>query len=187
MVGKATFSEAVAKVMQLLEGVPDPEVPVLSVVDLGIIREVRVQQPDTAPGQDAPDRRGTGRGPAVTVVITPTYTGCPAMDMIRATIRMTLASAGYNPVDIQTVLSPAWTTEWLSENARQKLEAFGIAPPNPVPSVCHPDLFQPDDAVRCPRCQSYRTELVSRFGSTACKALYKCNDCHEPFDYFKCH
>jgi ring-1,2-phenylacetyl-CoA epoxidase subunit PaaD len=169
MVGKATFSEAVAKVMQLLEGVPDPEVPVLSVVDLGIIREVRV---DSA---------------AVTVVITPTYTGCPAMDMIRATIRMTLASAGYNPVDIQTVLSPAWTTEWLSENARQKLEAFGIAPPNPVPSVCHLDLFQPDDAVRCPRCQSYRTELVSRFGSTACKALYKCNDCHEPFDYFKCH
>lgn len=158
------------RVMKLLEGVPDPEVPVLTILDLGIVRDVQFHAP-------------TG----VTVVITPTYTGCPAMDMIRMNIRMTLLSHGYDPVDIRTTLSPPWTTEWLSETARQKLEAFGIAPPNPVQSVCHPGLFQQDEAVRCPRCQSYHTGLVSRFGSTACKALYRCYDCQEPFDYFKCH
>ena len=159
-----------ARVMKLLEGIPDPEVPVLTILDLGIVRDVQLHAP-------------TG----VTVVITPTYTGCPAMDMIRMNIRMTLASQGYDPVDIRTTLSPPWTTEWLSETARQKLEAFGIAPPNPIQSVCHPVLFQQEEAVRCPRCQSYHTGLVSRFGSTACKAQYRCYDCHEPFDYFKCH
>ena len=156
--------------MDLLENVPDPEVPVLSVVDLGIVREVELIPP---------------RG--VTVVITPTYTGCPAMDVIGMNIRMTLTSCGYEPVLVRTILFPAWTTNWLSEMAKQKLEAFGIAPPNPGQSVCHTDLFQAEEAVRCPRCQSDHTGLISRFGSTACKALYRCYDCKEPFDYFKCH
>lgn len=163
-------------VMHLLEGIPDPEVPVLSILDLGIVRDVRVYP---ASGPDA--------FPGVTVMITPTYNGCPAVDVICTTIRMMLAAEGYSPVDVRTTLSPAWSTEWMSDAAKEKLEAFGIAPPNPVPSVCHLDLFQKDEAVRCPRCGSLHTEVVSRFGSTACKALYRCNDCQEPFDYFKSH
>jgi ring-1,2-phenylacetyl-CoA epoxidase subunit PaaD len=166
-----------ARVLQLLEGIPDPEVPVLTILDLDIVRDIQLHPSDKG-----------GAGPTgVTVVITPTYTGCPAMDMISMSIRMTLASHGYDPVDIRTTLSPPWTTEWLSEKSRQKLEAYGIAPPNPIQSVCHPGLFQQEEGVRCPRCQSYHTGLISRFGSTPCKALYRCNDCHEPFDYFKCH
>ena len=159
------------KVMALLEGIPDPEVPILNILDLGIVREVKVGDP----------------AGGVTVVVTPTYNGCPAMDVIRMNVRMTLLAAGYFPVDIKTTLSPAWTTEWLTEAARDKLEAFGIAPPNPVPSVCHHELFSKEEAVRCPLCGSYHTELVSRFGSTACKAQYRCLDCLEPFDYFKSH
>jgi ring-1,2-phenylacetyl-CoA epoxidase subunit PaaD len=162
--------------MDLLETIPDPEVPVLTILDLGIVRDVRVY-PAAA----------DGGVPGVTVMITPTYNGCPAIDVISMTIRMILAAEGYDPVDVRTTLSPAWSTEWLSDKAREKLESFGIAPPNPVPSVCHLDLFQQDEAVRCPHCGSYHTEVVSRFGSTACKALYKCLDCREPFDYFKSH
>jgi ring-1,2-phenylacetyl-CoA epoxidase subunit PaaD len=174
----------IARVLKLLEGIPDPEVPVLTILDLGIVRDVQVHPSDErVPYAADGSRTPTG----LTVLITPTYTGCPAMDMIRMSIRITLAAHGYDPVDIRTTLSPPWTTEWLSETAKQKLEAFGIAPPNPVQSVCHPGLFQQEEAVRCPRCQSYHTGLVSRFGSTACKALYRCYDCHEPFDYFKCH
>jgi len=161
---------ATQRVMQLLEGVPDPEVPVLNIIDLGIVREIELIPPA-----------------GVIVVITPTYTGCPAMDVISMNIRMTLGSNGYAPVDIRTTLSPPWTTEWMSEAAKQKLEAFGFAPPNSAQSVCHLDLFQAEEAVRCPRCHSYHTGLISRFGSTACKALYRCNDCKESFDYFKCH
>lgn len=163
-------------VMQLLEGIPDPEVPVLNILDLGIVRDVRVY-----PASEQ------GAFPGVTVMITPTYNGCPALDVIRMSIRMTLAAAGYAPVEVRTTLSPPWSTEWISDAAREKLEAFGIAPPNAVPSVCHLDLFQQDESVRCPHCGSYHTEVVSRFGSTACKALYRCVDCREPFDYFKSH
>ncbi len=167
-------ASTISTVMKLLEGIPDPEVPVLNILDLGIVRDVRVYAT-------------TGDVTGVTVMITPTYNGCPAVDAIRMSIRMTLAAAGYNPVDIRTTLSPAWSTEWMSDKAREKLESFGIAPPNSVPSVCHLDLFQQDEAVRCPRCGSHHTEMVSRFGSTACKALYRCLDCLEPFDYFKSH
>jgi ring-1,2-phenylacetyl-CoA epoxidase subunit PaaD len=208
------------KVMKLLEGIPDPEVPVLNILDLGIVRDVKVYpsgeegdsygfqadktgfqadktgfqadktgfQADSngfPPNKNAFHRDRNGLG--VTVVITPTYVGCPAVDMIKATIHMTLTSEGYYPVEVRTTLFPAWTTEWLSEEARGKLEAFGIAPPNPVPSVCHLEPFQKEEAVCCPRCHSYHTEMISSFGSTACKAMYRCLDCQEPFDYFKCH
>jgi ring-1,2-phenylacetyl-CoA epoxidase subunit PaaD len=154
---------------RILEGVADPEVPALSVMDLGIIREVHVQDG------------------AADIVITPTYSGCPAMDMIRMQIRLVLAEQGYAPVHITTVLSPAWTTDWMSEKGKQKLLAYGIAPPTPVQQVCTPKLFQREEAIACPRCNSYNTRMVSEFGSTACKALYRCEDCREPFDYFKCH
>jgi ring-1,2-phenylacetyl-CoA epoxidase subunit PaaD len=161
--------EETKTIWSLLETVTDPEVPVLSVVDLGIIREVRMTE---------------GRPE---IVITPTYSGCPAMDVIRMNIRMVLLQHGYTDVRLTTVLSPAWTTDWMSEKGKEKLMAYGIAPPMPVPVVCHPGLFQQEEAIPCPHCRSYHTTLISQFGSTACKALYRCEDCHEPFDYFKCH
>ncbi|HEX9510611.1 MAG TPA: 1,2-phenylacetyl-CoA epoxidase subunit PaaD [Puia sp.] len=158
-----------AKIWSLLEDVIDPEVPVLSILDLGIVRDVKVEE---------------GK---VEVVITPTYSGCPAMDVIRMHIKMTLLQQGYETVNIRTVLSPAWTTDWMSEKGKDKLRAFGIAAPTPVQQVCHPGLFSREEAIPCPRCQSLHTSLISQFGSTACKALYRCEDCKEPFDYFKCH
>jgi len=145
-------------IWSLLETVNDPEVPVLSVVDLGLIREVRVNNEE------------------LEIILTPTYSGCPAMDLIRMSIRMTLL-----------VLSPAWTTDWMSERGKEKLKAYGIAPPLPSQQVCRPALFQREEAIECPHCHSYHTMRISEFGSTACKALYRCKDCGEPFDYFKCH
>lgn len=153
---------------EILDTVQDPEVPVLSIIDLGVLRDVIIN------------------GNQVEVVITPTYSGCPAMDMIRANIRMVLAEHGYKDVKVTTVLSPAWTTDWMSERGKEKLKAYGIAPPNPKQQVCHTSLFA-EEAIQCPHCNSYNTRRVSEFGSTACKSLYQCNACHEPFDYFKCH
>lgn len=163
-------NRSVTEIWTWLEQVNDPEVPVLSVVDLGIVRDVQL----------------TGNK-AVDITITPTYSGCPAMDVIRMQIRMLLLEKGFEQVNIRQVLSPAWTTDWMTETGRQKLKAYGIAPPNPVPQVCHQELFAPHEAVACPHCGSWNTRLVSEFGSTACKSLYQCNDCQEPFDYFKCH
>jgi ring-1,2-phenylacetyl-CoA epoxidase subunit PaaD len=163
-------NNTVATIWALLEEVYDPEVPALSVVDLGIIREVRVDPPGE-----------------IGIVITPTYSGCPAMDVIRMNIRMQLLQHGYEKANILTVLSPAWTTDWMSEKGKQKLQAYGIAPPNPTQQVCHLPSFHQEEAIQCPRCRSFHTRRISEFGSTACKALYKCEDCHEPFDYFKCH
>jgi ring-1,2-phenylacetyl-CoA epoxidase subunit PaaD len=157
-------------VWQILETVMDPEVPVLSVVDLGIIRQVDILS-----------------GTAIKITITPTYTGCPAMDVISMGIRMALMEAGFTTIEIKSVLSPAWTTEWMTTAGREKLKAYGIAPPNPQQIVCTIDAFQEEEAVQCPHCGSYHTTIISRFGSTACKALYRCEDCKEPFDYFKCH
>ncbi len=157
-------------VWQLLETVTDPEVPVLSVIDLGIVREIKIVDDVT-----------------IQCIVTPTYSGCPATDVINMGIRMALLEAGFKNIEIKTALSPAWTTEWMTEAGRQKLKAYGIAPPNPQQVVCTIDAFQQDEAVQCPQCNSYHTTLISRFGSTACKALYKCEDCKEPFDYFKCH
>lgn len=158
-----------ATIWSLLEEVNDPEVPVLSIVDLGIVRDVRRE------------------GNRVEVIITPTYSGCPAMDAIRMNIRMVLLQHGYTEAVITTVLSPAWTTDWMSNKGKEKLQAYGIAPPLPTQQVCHPGLFHREEAIQCPRCNSYHTQRISEFGSTACKALYRCEDCKEPFDYFKCH
>ena len=152
-----------------LEEINDPEVPVLSIIDLGIVRDVKMNDEE------------------LEVIITPTYTGCPAMDMISATIKIQLATLGFKKVKITQVLSPAWTTEWMSEEGKRKLREYGIAPPNPKQQVCDQKLFAAAEAVQCPQCNSYHTHRISEFGSTACKALYQCDDCKEPFDYFKCH
>jgi len=156
-------------IASLLERVYDPEVPVLTIVDLGIVRGITINNDE------------------VEVTITPTYSGCPAMDVIRAQIRMVLLENGISKHKITTVLSPAWTTEWMTEAGKQRLKDYGIAPPNSKQQVCHDSLFSPNDAVQCPQCLSYNTRRVSEFGSTACKALYQCEACKEPFDYFKCH
>ncbi len=153
------------QVITILSEVKDPEIPVLSISDIGILRQVEV------------------RGEKIMIQITPTYSGCPAMETIRDDIRSALARHGLLNVEIQQVLSPAWTTEWMSESGKQKLQAYGIAPP--VKQGC--GLTGEDQPVSCPHCLSKNTEPISRFGSTACKALYRCLDCREPFDYFKCH
>jgi len=152
-----------------LEEINDPEVPVLSIIDLGIVRDVKMNEDE------------------IEVIITPTYTGCPAMDMITTTIKIELATLGFKKVKITQILSPAWTTEWMSEEGKRKLKEYGIAPPNPRQQVCDQKLFAEAEAVQCPHCNSYHTHRISEFGSTACKALYQCDDCKEPFDYFKCH
>ena len=144
-----------------MQDVCDPEIPVLSVLDLGIVRDVKINDDETE------------------IIITPTYSGCPAMDMIAVNIRLALIENGYNKIKITSVLSPAWTTDWMSEAGKQKLKDYGIAPPWYSTSLDH--------AIECPQCGSSNTKLLSEFGSTACKALYQCNDCKEPFDYFKCH
>lgn len=150
--------------------VPDPELPMVTIEDLGILREVTV-----SPG---------GR---VAITITPTYSGCPAMEAIAADVREAVETRGATAVEVRTELAPAWTTDWITEEGRRKLAAAGIAPPKPVgdrgrtPSGPVQVTISP----RCPRCGSPRTRLVSRFGSTACKALYACGACGEPFDYFK--
>ena len=163
-----------AEVWKLLSEINDPEIPVISIVDLGIVRAVTC------------DKAGEAL-PKIIVTITPTYSGCPAMDVITMAIRMKLLEHGFTNSHIQSVLSPAWTTDWMSNEGKEKLAAFGIAPPNPSQSVCTTELFQRDEVVQCPLCKSYHTTMISRFGSTACKALYKCDECMEPFDYFKCH
>jgi ring-1,2-phenylacetyl-CoA epoxidase subunit PaaD len=154
------------KVWEILESVSDPEIPVLSIVDLGVVREVIALE----------DK--------VLVHITPTYSGCPAMNMIEMEIRAALLEKGINN-DVKLVLSPAWTTDWMSEKGKQKLKAYGIAPPQDE-DISIDTLFGKPDQIECPHCNSKKTELISQFGSTACKALYRCKDCLEPFDYFKC-
>jgi ring-1,2-phenylacetyl-CoA epoxidase subunit PaaD len=156
-------------IWKLLEEVYDPEVPVLSVIDLGIVRDVKIIDDE------------------VEIIITPTYSGCPAMDVITMNIKMMLLEHGYKKIKVSSVLSPAWTTDWMSKNGKEKLKAFGIAPPTIKQQVCRTELFHEGEAIQCPHCNSYNTKLVSQFGSTACKAIYVCENCREPFDYFKCH
>jgi ring-1,2-phenylacetyl-CoA epoxidase subunit PaaD len=157
-------------VWKWLEEVKDPEVPVLSILDLGIVRNVQVSE----------------QGEAI-ITITPTYSGCPAMDVIGMNIRMALAARGFTGVRIDMQLSPAWTTDWMSETGKQKLKEYGIAPPARMATSGSLGLFEEDDAIACPRCDSVDTKLVSNYGATACKAMYQCNRCHEPFEHFKCH
>ncbi|MFK4723010.1 ring-1,2-phenylacetyl-CoA epoxidase subunit PaaD [Bradyrhizobium niftali] len=147
-------------------GVVDPEIPVLTIADLGVLRDVVLD------------------GDHVEVAITPTYSGCPAMNMIALEIEVALERAGFRGSKVRTVLSPAWTTDWMSEEGRRKLRAYGIAPPQA--SSSRRALFG-EQSVACPQCGSARTELLSEFGSTSCKALWRCKACREPFDYFKCH
>lgn len=170
MIRQSAIIDEEQRVRQMLNIIPDPEVPVLTVNDLGIIRNVIVHIPSIH----------------IEVEITPTYSGCPAMDTIAMNIRLILVEQGYNKITITKVLSPAWTTEWMSESGKQKLKAFGIAPPHGF-STDRAELFALPAMVQCPLCNSMNTTRLSEFGSTACKSLYQCNDCSEPFDYFKCH
>jgi ring-1,2-phenylacetyl-CoA epoxidase subunit PaaD len=153
------------KIWQILETICDPEVPVLSILDLGIVRDVKVKDS------------------GVEIIITPTYSGCPAMDAISMDIRLKMIEHGYKNVTITTILSPAWTTDWMSEAGKRKLLEYGIAPPQYRSAAAG----NKEENIECPQCHSHNTKLLSQFGSTACKALYQCNDCKEPFDYFKCH
>ncbi|MFT4663221.1 MAG: ring-1,2-phenylacetyl-CoA epoxidase subunit PaaD [Polaribacter sp.] len=155
-------------ILQILQEVPDPEIPVLTIEDLGIIRDVKI-----------------GEKEHIEVIITPTYSGCPAMDMIEVNIKSALQSAGYNNILVTTVLAPAWTTDWLTEEGKRKLKAYGIAPP--IGTVNKAALLGEEANIECPQCGSTNTKIISQFGSTACKSLFKCLDCLEPFDYFKCH
>lgn len=158
------------QVMDWLEQVPDPEIPVVSIVDLGIVRQVAWQDE------------------VCVVTITPTYSGCPAMQAIATDIETVLRGHGVDALRIETQLSPAWTTDWMSERGRQALKGYGIAPPAEKAIDVSAILRRPDAAaVACPLCGSHRTRLISHFGSTACKALYRCSQCGEPFDYFKPH
>lgn len=154
-------------IWNILKNVADPEIPVLTVVDMGVVREVEVK-----------DQK-------IIVSITPTYSGCPAMNEIESNIRWALEEAGYNKVEIKTLISPPWTTDWMTDEGKAKLQEYGIAPPEGS-SADKSVLFGEAKKVMCPRCKSRNTTMVSQFGSTACKALYKCEDCKEPFDYFKC-
>ena len=147
---------ATEQIFEWLSHVPDPEIPVLTITDLGIVRDV-----DCSDG--------------VTVSLTPTYSGCPATEAIEASVVAALEDHGVSDVRIRRVLSPPWTTDWISEAGRQKLRVYGIAPPD-----------RRDRPIACPRCESTNTEIISEFGSTACKASYRCVECLEPFEYFKC-
>ena len=163
-----TLSNETSEIWKLLAEIPDPEIPVISIVDLGILRKVDVRNEKE-----------------VVITITPTYSGCPAMRMIEDEIKSALKKQGFEKVEIQTTLSPAWTTDWLSEDAKERLRKYGIAPPEKT-SVDKNTLLGKVKKVACPQCGSSDCEMISQFGSTACKALYRCLSCKEPFDYFKC-
>ncbi|HSQ43417.1 MAG TPA: 1,2-phenylacetyl-CoA epoxidase subunit PaaD [Ginsengibacter sp.] len=154
------------KAWKLMEDVYDPEIPVLSIIDLGIVRNIQLSHDD------------------IEIFITPTYSGCPAMDVISMNIRVILSANGFKKIKITQQLSPAWTTDWMTENGKEKLKAYGIAPPI---GKSFDEKYLEELKVECPHCHSLNTKLISQFSSTACKALYQCNDCREPFDYFKCH
>jgi len=159
------------KIWELLEVVTDPEIPVLTVLDMGVIRKVVLLESN-----------------GIEITITPTYSGCPAMNAIEFAIIAELAAHGIHPVKVKTVLSPAWTTDWITEEGRKKLKEYGIAPPvEQANNKRVTALFAEAPKVPCPHCEAEDTKQISQFGSTACKALYQCNVCKEPFDYFKCH
>jgi ring-1,2-phenylacetyl-CoA epoxidase subunit PaaD len=175
MVIKDTATEM--EIWEWLKEVPDPEIPVLSIVDLGIVRGVQCAA-----------QRGVTK-----IIITPTYSGCPAMVVIGEEIRSTMKRHGIEDLVLETALSPAWTTDWMSEAAKERLRAYGVAPPSRLVNIVGLSTeltagsIDSEGLVECPQCGSARTEMVSRYGSTACKALYKCKSCLEPFDAFKSH
>lgn len=165
--GQRSAVNGTDRAFEILETVKDPEVPVLSVVELGVVREVMVE------------------GDTVTVTVTPTYSGCPAMRVIEDDIRAALAAAGFRDVTINTVYAPAWTTDWMSEAAREKLRAYGIAPPHLVGAAPLVPLGPTVRTVACPFCGSSNTTTASEFGATACKSLHVCHACRQPFEHFK--
>ena len=142
------------EIWKLLETIPDPEIPVISVVELGVVRDIKIENEK------------------ISVIVTPTYSGCPAIQQMQDDIKQTLIDNGLKNFEIVTQLSPAWTTDWMSKETKEKLKKYGIAPP--------------ENIIECPQCNSKNIEIISEFSSTACKALYRCNKCLEPFDYFKC-
>lgn len=154
------------EILAILSEIPDPEIPVINIKELGVLRDVIVN------------------GNEVEVVITPTYSGCPAMKQIEDDIKFALKKNGIESIAVKMVYHPAWTTDWITDEAKEKLRKYGIAPPEKT-SLDKGTLT--GKKKKCPHCGSENTEMVSQFGSTACKALYKCLDCKEPFDYFKCH
>jgi ring-1,2-phenylacetyl-CoA epoxidase subunit PaaD len=164
--GEMTEDQRLALAWTVAGAVADPEIPVLTIADLGVLRNVL-------------NREG-----GIEVVITPTYSGCPAMHMIAAEIKLALLTAGLGEALVTTVLSPAWTTDWMSDEGKRKLTEYGIAPP---PKAGGRRSLFGRDRVSCPRCQSSDTVEIAEFGSTSCKSLWRCNACLEPFDYFKCH
>jgi ring-1,2-phenylacetyl-CoA epoxidase subunit PaaD len=159
---------SVDRAWRALALVEDPEIPALSIVDLGLIRFVEL--------------RGDGR---IEVGLSPTYVGCPATEVIHAAVRTALSDAGIGSFEVTSILSPAWTSDWITETGRRKLHAYGIVPPERAASSLR-DMVRGLKPVACPRCQSLETETVSEFGSTPCKALHRCRACLEPFEYFKC-
>ncbi len=193
MTEPAQTAEAIVRAVR---AVCDPEIPVLTIADLGILRSVEVEaaaeEDETGEGQETGEMDETGEGQETGetaglrahVVITPTYSGCPAMETIRADVQRAARAAGATEVDVELVFSPAWTTDWISDEGKAKLDAYGIAPPTGKAAAGPIGLSM---AVKCPLCHSLNTTELSRFGSTACKALYRCSDCLEPFDYFKVH
>jgi ring-1,2-phenylacetyl-CoA epoxidase subunit PaaD len=154
---------AASKIRAAVGAVPDPEIPVLTIADLGIVRDVKLD------------------GERVVVAITPTYSGCPALDPIRDEVERAVRAQGYADVEVRTVLAPAWSTDWMSDEGRRKLRAYGIAPP----ANRDPSCPLVDAQVRCPRCGSSHTAQISRFGATPCQAHFVCRDCDEPFNHFK--
>ena len=166
--GTPIADDRLARARAAAEAVVDPEIPVLTIADLGVLRDVRLAE-----------------GGRVEVVITPTYSGCPAMNMIAFEVETAVERAGFGRPKVTTVLHPAWTTDWLTEAGREKLRAYGVAPPEGRAGGRRA-LFG-EEHVACPRCGSRDTERLAEFGSTACKALWRCRGCREPFDHFKCH
>ncbi|MFJ5860978.1 1,2-phenylacetyl-CoA epoxidase subunit PaaD [Pseudarthrobacter sp. NPDC092439] len=172
----ATEVDRRQKAWDIAATVCDPEIPVLTIADLGILRNVQVTEET--------DDGGTPR--TVRVTITPTYSGCPAMDAIRDDLKTAFAKEGYQDVQVELVLAPAWTTDWMTDEGKAKLQEYGIAPPTGNSKAGgHSGPVRLSLAVKCPQCASLNTKELTRFGSTSCKALYVCQDCKEPFDYFK--
>jgi ring-1,2-phenylacetyl-CoA epoxidase subunit PaaD len=178
---------SVEEIWAWLDAVSDPEIPVLSVIDLGIVRNVRWTEENEKTDFTTKSQRTQSSDLTLLVTITPTYSGCPAAAVIKNDIQRALQERGIDRVRMETRLSPAWTTDWITERGRNRLLEYGIAPPEPH----HHKLGLASEArstgIPCPRCGSSDTRLVSRFGSTPCKAFYICNSCLEPFDHFKCH
>ncbi len=155
-------------ILSLLSEIPDPEIPVITIVELGVIRDINLIDDSS-----------------IELKITPTYSGCPAMKQIEDDVRKKLTENGFSSIKINTVFSPPWTTDWITPEAKEKLRKYGIAPPEHT-TEDKSWLTGKHSIISCPRCKSQNTKLISQFGSTACKALYQCQDCLEPFDYFKC-